>query len=94
MKATIVDLRYRMKDVLSAIDRGETVTVLYRGKEKAKLTPIAGPLRTVDQSSVQTKNQPFFGIWSDRENIADPVSYVRSLRQPRQTLGPASKKRR
>jgi antitoxin (DNA-binding transcriptional repressor) of toxin-antitoxin stability system len=29
-----------MKDVLKAIDRGETVTVLYRGKEKARLTPI------------------------------------------------------
>ena len=35
MKATIVDLRYRMKDVLRAIDRGEIVTVLYCGKEKA-----------------------------------------------------------
>jgi len=35
MNATIVDLRYRMKDVLRAIDRGETVTVLYRGKVKA-----------------------------------------------------------
>ena len=29
MKASIVDLRYRMKDVLRAIDRGETVTVTY-----------------------------------------------------------------
>ena len=42
MKASVVDLRYRMKDVLAAIDRGETVTVLYRGKEKARLTPIDG----------------------------------------------------
>jgi len=40
MKATIVDLRYRMKDVLSAVERGETVTVLYRGKPKAKIVPI------------------------------------------------------
>ena len=32
MDASIVHLRYRMKDVLRAIDRGETVTVLYRGK--------------------------------------------------------------
>ena len=37
MKATILDLRYRMKDVLRAIDRGEPVTVLFRGKEKARL---------------------------------------------------------
>ena len=41
MNATIVDLRYKMKHVLRAIDRGETVTVLYRGKERARLTPVA-----------------------------------------------------
>jgi hypothetical protein len=35
MKATITDLRYRMKDILKAIDRNETVTIFYRGKEKA-----------------------------------------------------------
>ena len=29
-----------MKHVLRAIDRGETVTVLYRGKARARLTPI------------------------------------------------------
>jgi len=41
MKASIVDLRYRMKDVLGALDRGETVTVLYRGKPRAKIVPIS-----------------------------------------------------
>ena len=46
MNATIVDLRYRMKDVLRAIDRGETVMVLYRGKVTAALTPVsAGHVR-------------------------------------------------
>jgi prevent-host-death family protein len=39
MYTSIVDLRYRMKDVLRAIDRGETVTVTYRGREKARLVP-------------------------------------------------------
>jgi antitoxin (DNA-binding transcriptional repressor) of toxin-antitoxin stability system len=43
MNATIVDLRYNMKHVLRAIDRGETVTVLYRGKARARLTPITRP---------------------------------------------------
>jgi prevent-host-death family protein len=45
MNASIVDLRYRMKDVLKALDRGEPVTVLYRGKEKARLVPIASESR-------------------------------------------------
>ena len=41
MKATILDLRYRMKDVLRAVERGESVTVLCRGTEKARLLPLA-----------------------------------------------------
>ncbi len=80
MNATIVDLRYHMKQVLRAIDRGETVTVLYRGKERAKLTPIAP---TEGSGTPKTKDQPLFGLWKDREDIGDPASYVRQLRIPR-----------
>src|ERR1022692_5092451 len=83
MNATIVDLRYKMKHVLRAIDRGETVTVLYRGKERAKLTPIAQP---PGSSAPKTKDQPLFGLWKDREDINDPASYLRRLRLPRLAL--------
>src|ERR1700689_559379 len=51
MKASIVDLRYHMKDVLRAIDRGETVTVLYRGKEKARLGPIGAKKKKATKPS-------------------------------------------
>jgi hypothetical protein len=34
MKATVVDLRYKMNGVLKAFDRNEAVTILYRGKVK------------------------------------------------------------
>ena len=78
MKATIVDLRYRMKDVLRAIDRGETVTVLYHGKEKARLVPVEGK-----QTAVRTEDTPMFGMWKDREDMADPVAYIRKLRDAR-----------
>ncbi len=80
MDARIVDLRYRMKEVLGAIDRGETVTVLHRGKAKAKLTPI-GP--APDDARPRTKDQPLFGMWKSREDLRDPASYVRSVRRPR-----------
>jgi prevent-host-death family protein len=79
MKASIVDLRYRMKDVLRAIDRGEEVTVLYRGKEKAKLVPIAPK----SKKKVDLTSLPFFGMWKDREDMADPSAYVRKIRKPR-----------
>lgn len=80
MDATIVDLRYRMKEVLRAIDRGETVTVLHRGKARARLEPVV-PSSDTDMPS--TKDQPLFGLWKDRDEMADPVSWVRSLRRPR-----------
>lgn len=34
MEATVVDLRYHMNDVLKALERNESVSVLYRGKVK------------------------------------------------------------
>jgi antitoxin (DNA-binding transcriptional repressor) of toxin-antitoxin stability system len=87
MNATIVDLRYRMKDVLRAIDRGETVTVLYRGKVKAALTPISPPSGTLDQDAPKTADQPLFGLWRERDDLKNPASWVRSLRQPRAVPG-------
>ena len=87
MNATIVDLRYRMKDVLRAIERGETVTVLYRGKAKAALIPIPPPLGASGKGTPKTAEQPLFGLWSDREDLIDPVSWVRKLRQPRALAG-------
>ena len=86
MNATIVDLRYNMKNVLRAIDRGETVTVLYRGKERAKLTPITP---APSSGAPKTKDQPLFGLWKDREDISDPASYLRHLRLPRRPPAPA-----
>ena len=83
-----------MKDVLRAIDRGETVTLLYRGKEKAKLMPIAEPLQASDKSAAKTEEQPFFGMWSNRDDLSDPASYLRKLRQPRRVVVPPSKKKR
>jgi len=78
MNASIVDLRYRMKDVLRAVERGETVTVLYRGKATATLAPYSS-----QPGSAKTADQPFFGMWSDRRDLADPAAHVRSLRRPR-----------
>lgn len=91
MNATIVDLRYRMKDVLRAIDRGETVIVLHRGKERARLMPLA-PASGVAEDMPKTADQPLFGIWSDRDDLAEPASYIRSLRQPRQLLAKAARR--
>jgi prevent-host-death family protein len=76
MKATTLDLRYKMKDILRAIDRGETVTVSYRGKEKARLVPIEAK----PEKELKPSDHPFCGMWKDREDMKDPVAYIRKIR--------------
>ncbi len=56
MKATIVDLRYKMNDILKALNRNEAVTVLYHGKTKAIIVPAKG------QVLKKIKDHPFFGM--------------------------------
>lgn len=56
MQATIVDLRYRMKDVLKALDRNEDVSILYHGKTKGVLSAL--PRR----KSEPVAEHPFFNM--------------------------------
>ncbi len=76
MKATIVDLRYKMNDVLKALDRNETVTVLYHGKTKAIIMPAKGRVMK------KIKDHPFFGMSAGdaRKPVLDELD---DLRKPR-----------
>ena len=75
MKANIVDLRYKTKDILQALERNESVTILYHGKVKGIITP-AGRDPTPD-----IRSHPLFGLHRDDE---EPVrEQVRRLRKPR-----------
>lgn len=76
MKASVVDLRYKMNDILKALERNEEVTVLYHGKVKGIIVPAKkhGNKKMIDH--------PFFGMLS--ENIQKSVEdTVRDLRKPR-----------
>ena len=75
MKASIVDLRYKTKEILQALERNETVTVLYHGKVKGIINP-AGK-----NPHARVKDQPFFGMYrDDSESVQDQVD---RLRKPR-----------
>lgn len=78
MKARIVDLRYRMKSVLDALDRGEPVTISHRGREKARLVPVQ-----LTQELRKPSSDPAFGLWKGRLDLADVPGYVRRLRSSR-----------
>ena len=59
MKASIVELRYHMKDILKALDRNEEVTIMYRGQEKGRIIP--SPVK----QETKVKDHPFFGMKKD-----------------------------
>ena len=75
MKATIVDLRYKMNDVLKALDRNEKVTVLYRGKIKGVLVP-AG-----EKTKLEIKDHPFIGMLSQETKSVEDT--MKEIRRPR-----------
>ncbi|MEM9481088.1 MAG: type II toxin-antitoxin system Phd/YefM family antitoxin [Verrucomicrobiota bacterium] len=67
MEASIVDLRYKMKDVLQALERNEEVTVLHRGQVKGTIVP-----KNPDKPRSAAKH-PFFGSVSDEQMTVDEV---------------------
>lgn len=76
MKATVVDLRYKMNDVLKALDRNEKVTVLYRGKVKGILIPSG------EKKSLKITEHPFFGM-SSQDTGKSMEDAMNDLRKPR-----------
>jgi antitoxin (DNA-binding transcriptional repressor) of toxin-antitoxin stability system len=58
MKATVVDLRYRMNEILKALDRKERVTITHHGKVKGVIEPLQS------KQTIKVKNHPFFGMRS------------------------------
>jgi hypothetical protein len=56
MQASILDLRYHMKEILQALERNETVEILYHGKRKGTIIPHIATQKT------STKDHPYFGM--------------------------------
>ena len=79
MKATVLDLRRRMSDVLRALEHNESVTILYRGREKA----ILSPAKHFKASSKSLREHSVFGMWRDQDAIKDVPGYIRRLRRGR-----------
>ena len=77
MEASVLDLRKKMGDVVSAIDRHERVTLTHRGRRRAIILPIT------EKKKIRVADLPAFGMWAGRDDMADPVSCVEKLREPR-----------
>jgi len=74
MKATILDLRYRMNEVLKALDRNEKVSILYHGKLKGTIT--AGPAAT----AAKVTEHPFFNMRKSVKSIEQEMDTLRGGR--------------
>lgn len=75
MKATVVDMRYRMREILKALDRREKVTLLYHGKIKGIITPegIKTPQKVEDH--------PFFKMRDkERTSVSSQMRKLRGVR--------------
>lgn len=77
MKASILDLRRHMGEVLKALDRNENVTLTYRGYEKATIVPKKAT------GEMRMKNHPAFGLWEKRSDMKDVDAVVRNIRKGR-----------
>jgi hypothetical protein len=75
MKASIVDLRYKTKEILKALERNESVTVLYHGK-------IRGVIQPAKQVTVaNVRDHDFFGMnRSLDENVLEELESLRKSR--------------
>jgi hypothetical protein len=75
MKASIVDLRYKTKQILEALDRRETVSVLYHGKVKGRLVP------AVSAERKKVQDHAFFGMRKkDRTPVPEVMQALRGGR--------------
>ncbi len=81
MKASVLDLRRRMPEVLKALDRNERVTILYRGRERAILVPAVA--KGSDGAPVKVCHHHAFGMWADRNDLDDVTTHIRTMRQGR-----------
>ena len=75
MIANIRMLRSSTKEILHAVERGETVFITNRGKTCAKIESV--------QEKKSMKNHPAFGMLKGDEETKDVRAYIRKIRKGR-----------
>lgn len=73
MEVTAKDLRFKINMLFDVLNKGEDITITYRGKAKAKLIST--------QKNIEKKDESLFGIWKDKEDNVDDI--VRNMRKGR-----------
>lgn len=77
MEITTKELRSHARVLLDAVQRGETVTITYRGRPRARVVQIEGAEPTA------AADCELFGLWADRDDLNDVDAHLRALRRSR-----------
>ena len=78
MKVTTKSLRTRAKEILECVERGEPVTITYRGRPRARLVNIDQEISTSRKGEL-----PVFGIWADRDDLENVEAHIDRIRKGR-----------
>lgn len=76
MKASVRELRSKTKQILSAVQRGETVIISNRGQSYAKIVAIKSHSKVSEPEAA-------YGMWKKDEETRDVKAYMNRLRQGR-----------
>jgi antitoxin (DNA-binding transcriptional repressor) of toxin-antitoxin stability system len=68
MNASIIDLRYKTSEILSALEKRERVTILYHGKAKGTIIPLEEGTK-----SGKVCEHEFFGMYAAVTETVDEV---------------------
>lgn len=77
MKASIVDLRYHMNDLLKALARNQKVIIMYHGKKKGVIVPCDETIST----KTKVEDTALFGMYKGSDKTVDEI--MKNLRGSR-----------
>lgn len=77
MEASVVDLRYKMKEVLEALERSEEIKILYHGKVKGIIRPVKD---WKENSTRKVQNHPIFGMLKTEKTTDEIMNDLRGKR--------------
>lgn len=75
MDASVLDLRYKMRKVLNALDRREKIRILYHGRVKGEIIPFKG------NRTITSAQHPLFGMLKGGKT--NPAELVFKMRRSR-----------
>lgn len=78
MKISLATLSKRQDDVLDALKRKMKISISHNGQVVAVLQP-----PKIDSERERMLATPAFGMWADRDDMADPNEWRRNLRKKR-----------